>query len=297
MAASKLSASNLFNVNRLVAVVTGGGTGIGLMITKALAANGADKIYIVGRRKEVLEKAAEDINPNVVTPLVGDVTSLPSLLQITDHITSKTGFINLLVANSGIMGPHPLKTSPGAAPPSLSAYRAHALATPMEDFTNTYAVNTTSVYYSTMAFLELLDAGNKRGNMGPDIRSQVLTTGSIGAFSRLRGASFAYNSSKVATTHMMKMMATAFVPYNIRCNVLAPGTFPSEIAIAAGTVQSLDPGEVKKYDKEMVPAERAGTEEDMAGAVLYMASKAGAYLNGSVIVVDGGRLGTLVSTY
>ncbi|KAF2654251.1 NAD(P)-binding protein [Lophiostoma macrostomum CBS 122681] len=295
MDTTHLSANALFNVKGMVAVVTGGGTGIGLMTTKALAANGASKVYIIGRRKEVLESAATSIDPSIVVPLPGDVTDLSSLSELSSHIASKTGYINLLVANAGIMGPRPLKPSPGAPPPSLSDYVAHALKTPMSEFTHTYEVNTTAVYYTTLSFLNLLSAGNEQGNVGPDWRSQVLATSSIGGFSRLAGASFAYNSSKAAVTHMMKMMATSLVPYKIRCNVLAPGIFPSDLA--GGTIQNLGPGHGGVFDPSFVPAERAGTEEDIAGAVLFLASKAGAYLNGSVVVVDGGRLGMLTSTY
>jgi NAD(P)-dependent dehydrogenase (short-subunit alcohol dehydrogenase family) len=265
------------------------------MMTKALVSNGAHLVYIVGRREDVLRSAAESIDPKIVIPLPGDVTSRESLLEIAKHVETKTGSINLLICNAGIMGPKPLKAAPGSAPPSLSEYRAHALETPMEEFTNTYAVNTTAVYYTTLAFLSLLDAGNTKSNMGADVRSQVITTSSIGGFSRLPGASFAYNSSKAAVTHMTKMLATSFVPYGIRCNVLAPGIFPSELAM--GIIGALDPGQSGKMDRDVVPARRAGTEEDIAGAVLWMASRAGSYLNGSVVVVDGGRLGMLTSTY
>jgi NAD(P)-dependent dehydrogenase (short-subunit alcohol dehydrogenase family) len=139
-------------------------------------------------------------------------------------VKTEVGYVNLLVANAGIMGPRPLKASPGQSPPTLSEFCAHALATPMDVFTDTYSVNTTAVYYSALAFLELLDAGNTVGNMGANWKSQVIATSSIGGFSRLKGASFAYNSSKAATTHLMKMMATSLVPYKIRCNVLAPGS-------------------------------------------------------------------------
>ncbi|KAF2114817.1 hypothetical protein BDV96DRAFT_646687 [Lophiotrema nucula] len=290
-----ISAAALFGVNGLVAVVTGGGSGIGLMIARALAVNGAQKVYIVGRRKETLEEAARAIDPNVVIPLPGDVTSRESLIEISDRAKVETGFVNLVVANAGIMGPRPLKSAPGEPVPSISEYRAHALNAPMEEFTETYAVNATGVYYTTLAFLELLDAGNSKGNMGPDWRSQVVATSSIGGFSRLKGASFAYNSSKAAVTHMMKMLATSFVPYKIRCNVLAPGIFPSDMTSAI--FQNAGPGNSATFDPPVVPAERQGKEEDIAGAILYLASKAGAYLNGSVVVVDGGRLGTLVSTY
>ncbi|KAF2257669.1 NAD(P)-binding protein [Lojkania enalia] len=293
--AENVSVVKLFSVNGLVAVVTGGGSGIGLMITKALASNGAHRIYITGRRKEVLESAAQSTDPSIVIPLQGDVTSISSLLEIAEHIKSEVGYVNVVIANAGIMGPRPLKSSPNEPGPSLSEYRAHALKTPMEDFTHTYAVNTTAAYYTALVFLELLDAGNKEANMGPDWRSQVIATSSIGGFSRLKGASFAYNSSKAALTHMMKMLATGFVPYKIRCNVLAPGIFPSDLA--GGTIQNLGPGHDGVFEPGFVPEERAGREEDIAGAILYMVSRAGAYLNGSVVVVDGGRLGTLVSTY
>jgi NAD(P)-dependent dehydrogenase (short-subunit alcohol dehydrogenase family) len=269
--------------------------GIGLMLTRALAANGAHRIYIVGRREDVLRDAADSINPEIVIPLPGDVTSQDSLLQIADKVEADTGYINLLIANAGMLGPRPLKAAPGASLPSLSDYRTHSLATLMEDFTQTYAVNTTGVYYTTLAFLNLLDVGNTKANMVPDWRSQVIATSSIAGFSRLRGAPFAYNSSKAAVTHMMKMLATSLVPYKIRCNVFAPGIFPSELT--TDILRSLDPAGKGIVEQSVVPAERLGKEEDIAGAILYMASKAGAYLNGSVVVVDGGRLSTLTSTY
>ncbi|KAF2637822.1 NAD(P)-binding protein [Massarina eburnea CBS 473.64] len=297
MTSSNICASTLFNVEGIVAVVTGGGSGIGLMITKALAANGAHRIYIVGRRDDVLKETARKTNPEVVIPIPGDITSRESLLRIAERVESETGYVNLVVANAGTMGPRPLKSAPDAPDqqPSISEYRAHALKTPMEDFNQTYAVNTTGVYYTALTFLDLLDAGNQKGNMGTDWRSQVIATSSIGGFSRLKGASFAYNSSKAAVTHMMKMMATSFVAYNIRCNILAPGIFPSDIS--GGIFANVGSGPSTVFEKEIVPAERAGKDEDIAGAILYMVGRAGAYLNGSVIVVDGGRLSTLTSTY
>ncbi|KAF2005419.1 NAD(P)-binding protein [Amniculicola lignicola CBS 123094] len=217
----------LFNISGLVAVVTGGGTGIGLMITKALATAGA-------RKHEPLIL--------MWWSLPGDVASFDSLIRLAEIVKSDAGHSNILVANAGIMGPRPLKTAPTKPPPSIADLRAYALNTPMNDFTATYA-----------------------RNMGPDLRSQVNATSSIGGLSRLKGASFTYNSSKVAVTHMMKMLATSFAPYKIRCTVLAPGIFPSDLA--GGTINDLGLG---------------------AGAAFHPTS---------VVVVGGGRLGTLVSTY
>ncbi|XP_014553719.1 hypothetical protein COCVIDRAFT_40250 [Bipolaris victoriae FI3] len=292
---TELSATALFNVKGIVAVITGGGSGIGLMMTKALAANGAHRIYIVGRREDVLRDAANSIDPNVVIPLPGDITSQDSLLGIAAKIESEIGYVNLVIANAGIMGPRPLKAAPGNPLPSISEYQAHALQSPMQDFTQTYAVNVTGVYYTALAFLTLLDAGNTKANFCAGVRSQIIAISSIGGFSRLAGASFAYNSSKAAVTHMMKMLATSLVPYRIRCNVLAPGIFPSDMT--TGIIGGLNPQHSEMLDKSVIPAERTGCEQDIAGAVLWMAGLAGSYLNGSVVVVDGGRLGMLTSTY
>jgi NAD(P)-dependent dehydrogenase (short-subunit alcohol dehydrogenase family) len=258
------------------------------MITRALALNGAKRIYIIGRRPDILHRAAQSINPDIVIPLAGDVTSEDSLLAAAKHVEKDTGYVNLVIANAGTMGPRPLPT----ATTPIAQYRAHALSTPMHDFNDVYAVNATSVYYTSLAFLELLDAGNKHS---PNIHSQIIATSSIGGFSRLSGASFAYSSSKAAVTHMVKMMSTAFVPFGIRCNVLAPGLVQSELA--AGVISKLGEGAKGVIDVNVIPAGRTGDEEDVAGAVLYMASRAGAYLNGSVVVMDGGRLGVLPSTY
>ncbi|KAI9702767.1 MAG: hypothetical protein M1836_007981 [Candelina mexicana] len=274
---SSLTASNLFNVNGLVAVITGGGTGIGLMIAKALASNGASKVYIIGRRKDRLESAAQSfsINNNII-PLVGDITSKSSLEALASQIMRETGYINVLVANSGITGPTLRALKPDA---TIQEMQEYLWKPSMEEFNETYNVNTTGVFYTTVAFLELLDKGNKKGNV--EQQSQVIATSSIGAYNRVPAAGFAYGSSKAAVIHMMKQLGTKFAGFGIRANVLAPGLYPSEM-----TTSLIRP----TVSKETIPAERLGTEEDMAGTILYLTSKAGAYCNGNVIITDGGRL-------
>ncbi|KAE8842060.1 hypothetical protein PTNB73_00113 [Pyrenophora teres f. teres] len=142
--ASPLSAATLFNVQGMVAVITGGGSGIGLTMTKTLVLNGARRVYIIGRRESILRFAAESIDPNVVIPIQGDVTNIEELKEISAIITQQEGSINLLIANAGIMGPRPLKTFSSEAlseQEKAQQYASHALATPMEDFTKTYHVN------------------------------------------------------------------------------------------------------------------------------------------------------------
>lgn len=198
------------------------------MITKALAQNGAKKIYIVGRRKDKLEAAANEfaINGNIV-PIQGDITSQESLSAIANQIEEDMGYINLLVANAGIMGPR-IRPPLDPATCSLDDFVEHASKTPMSEFTHTYEVNVTGVYYSALAFLKLLDKGNNPRNRFRDgVSSQIVAISSIAAHSRLRGASFAYNSSKAGLTHLMKHLSTWCGRWNIRCNTIAPGSMSS----------------------------------------------------------------------
>ena len=215
---SSLSAANLFNVNKLVAVITGGGSGIGLMMTKALALNGANKVYIIGRRKEVLEAAALESPHGNIIPLVADVTSKSALQSVVSRIEREVGYINVLIANSGISGPQSSSITPET---SLEEYQATLWEQPSDEYTRTFAVNTSAVFFCMIAFLKLLDRGNEKGNV--EQKSQVIATSSIGGFNRKVPGGYAYGQSKAATTLLMKHMATNLAPYGIRANVVAPG--------------------------------------------------------------------------
>ncbi|KAI1741767.1 short chain dehydrogenase [Xylaria scruposa] len=280
-----LSAANLFNVKDLVAVVTGGGTGIGLMITKALVANGAAKVYILGRRLNKLQEAASGIgNPNIV-PVVCDVTSVEALKTAVSQIEQDAGFVNLLVCNSGIAGPYGIRPKPET---TLDEFVSANMAVSIDDYTNTFAVNTSAVWYTTMAFLKLLGAGNARANV--EQKSQVVAISSIGGFNKINTGGFAYGQSKAACTHLIKHLSVVLPQWDIRANLICPGLYPSEMS--ASILARSGP-----IVKSQIPLERVGDEQDMGGAILYLASRAGAYCNGTVVVTDGGRLTTFPSTF
>ncbi|KAI2628568.1 NAD(P)-binding protein [Hypoxylon sp. NC1633] len=279
-----LGAENLFNVKGMVAVVTGGGTGIGLMITKALAANGASKVYILGRRLHVLQQAAAQSGSSNVIPVTCDVTSKESLQAAADQIQREVGHVNLLVCNSGIGGPYGLRPKPET---TLDEFVDACLAVPIEDYTNTFAVNTSAVWYTAMSFLKLLDAGNKQGNV--EQKSQVVAISSIGGFNKINTGGFAYGQSKAACTHLVKHLSVVLPQWDIRANAICPGLYPSEMSAPI-----IERGGI---GKDMVPLEKAGDEKDMGGAIIYLASRAGAYCNGAIIVTDGGRLTTFPSTF
>ncbi|KAI8959189.1 NAD(P)-binding protein [Daldinia sp. FL1419] len=286
MASTSIEPNDLFSVQGLVVVVTGGGSGIGLMIANALESNGAI-VYIIGRRKETLEKAAATAKHGNIRTIQGDVCNKADLERAVAEVKSAVGYVNVVIANSGVAGPT-MKGLP--ANPSISDFRNHVFGWDQAAFTNTYAVNNTGVFFTIAAFLELLDEANKRGNWKQ--RSQVIATSSIGAYNRVPAAGYAYGSTKAGVIHMMKQLATGLVPYNIRSNILAPGFYPSEMT--EPLLRSLESAE---WPKSFVPEQRAGDSEDMAGAILFLVSRAGAYLNGNVLVSDGGRLGVLPSAY
>lgn len=204
--------------------------GIGLMIAKGLANGGASKVYILGRRKDKLDSAAADIKGLI--PLQCDITSKDSLQSAVNYITKDAGHINLFVANSGILGPY----ASFAAGLSIKEVRKTMFEDrTMEEFTEVLHVNVTATYYSILAFLELLDAGNKaalqggfgapipKGGKAPTIQSQVIVTSSVGAFLRDRTIAPGYLASKAAVVALVKHASSGLAEHGIRVNALAPG--------------------------------------------------------------------------
>jgi NAD(P)-dependent dehydrogenase (short-subunit alcohol dehydrogenase family) len=135
-----------------------------------------------------------------------------------------------------------------------------------------------------------------------------LSQSSIAGFSRNLAAGFSYSTSKAGATHLVKMLSTYFAQagYRIRANVIAPGLYPSEMTtswtsnmsdFAAAAEHGNAFADAKVMPKDRSPSERTGSEEDFAGTILFMASRAGAYLNGETLVTDGGRLAQIPSVY
>nr|POE53634.1 rhamnolipids biosynthesis 3-oxoacyl-[acyl-carrier-protein] reductase [Quercus suber] len=239
------------------------------MMTKALALNGAHRVYIIGRRLDKLQVAAKLSPHGNIIPMQGDATSKADLARIAEQIKQDVGYVNLLICNSGTTGPI-IDGLP--AEPTLTQIQEYMWAWDKAKFDGTYELNNTAVFFTTIAFIGLLDAGNKINNRG-GIQSQVLITASIGGLHRVLATGIAYMSSKAAAVHMTKVLATYFGPHGIRFNALCPGIFPSEMT--DGLV-----GATAGFSTKGLPAGRTGSEEDMKGTILYIASRAGAYLNG-----------------
>lgn len=307
---AKLQAANLFSVNGLNVIITGGGSGLGAYMARALAVNGAAKIFIVGRREEALQRtkaSLPDEYAKAIIPVVGDVSSKTSLASALEAITSthNTDTADILICNSGISGPRVDTQDPKTKEAlSIDELCKNMLAPDEHDITNTYHVNLTGIHLTVATFLPLLAAANAaRPTPSADTpfkpRPQIITTSSIGALNRVPLFNMSYGPSKMGVIHLTKQLATLLAYHNIRANTIAPGIYLSEMT--EGMMKSQ--GKYESYniegtwDKEVIPATRSGDEEDMAGVILWLCSRAGAFTNGCVVVTDGGRLSVLPSTY
>lgn len=152
-----------------------------------------------------------------IIPLQGDVTSKESLKNVADRVRREVGYVNLVIANAGKTGPG-LETLKQRH--TLAEFVEHAWNTSMDEFTDVYNLNCSALYYTVLAFLELLDEGNKRRTYH---RSQVIATASTASFLRNPRAGYAYTSSKAAVISLIKSMSTFCVPWGIRFNAIAAG--------------------------------------------------------------------------
>ncbi|KAK4610673.1 Short-chain dehydrogenase/reductase VdtF [Fulvia fulva] len=292
--------NRLFGVKGYVAVVTGGGTGIGLMAAQALSANGA-KVYITGRRTDALEKAASEHTPDQehtggqIIPLGPcDVTKKEDLQKVVDELSKKEKYINLLVCNAGIPGPKGGGGEEDAKDLKKKLWENESV----EDWQTTMETDVTSVYFTTVAFLPLLQsalgsqgASNDTGPAGvhEDFAPSVITISSMSGLMRHAQGHFAYNAAKGATVHLTKLMSSEFQEAKIRVNSIAPGYFPSEMTAKESDERNKSGFPEGKIEQTgHVPLMRAGRDEEIGMTVLFLAKNC--YVNGQILAVDGGVL-------
>lgn len=152
-------------------------------------------------------------------PIQADVSSQDDLKAAADVARREIGYIHLLVANAGVSGPMLDELKPRY---TLKDFVDHAWSSPIAEFTDTYHVNCSAVYYTILAFLELLDEGN-RNRPESGCKSQVIATASTASFLRHPRTGYAYLSSKAGLVSMLKTLSTFCVPWGIRFNTIAAG--------------------------------------------------------------------------
>ncbi|KAI0108012.1 NAD(P)-binding protein [Hypoxylon sp. NC0597] len=275
--------NRLFDLKGHVALVTGGGTGIGLMATQALVANGA-KVYITGRTKEKLDRVAElySQGKDSIIPLQCDVTDKQQIANLVKEVSSREECLCILVNNAGISGAT-MQTEAESAEEMKQNLFDNEKST-MEDWTDVYRANVAQIFFMTTSFLPLLEKSSKRF---PSWSGTVINISSISGLVKTAQHHFAYNASKGAAAHLTRMLASEIAAnrLKIRVNSIAPGVFPSEMTTEGSNEEQKSHIPKEKYESK-VPAGRPGKDEDMAQAILFFA--ANQYLNGQTVAVDGG---------
>ncbi|PYH95814.1 NAD(P)-binding protein, partial [Aspergillus ellipticus CBS 707.79] len=219
-----------------------------------------------------------------------DLTTKPSILTLAETLATKTPHLDILISNAGIRLDPPTPCNVLTAP--LAILQESLWSVPEDNWSRSFQVNTTAHYYRTVALLPLLvaaaerplDAGN--GRCGKDDGCGVVVmTSSCASMHNVSNIDLtAYATSKAATDHLVRLLAVKVARWGVRVVGVNPGFFPSRMN-PIGQEGNIFAG---LFDK--VPARRAGRAEDIVGTVMFLVSRAGAYVDGISLCVDGGRV-------
>ena len=254
--------NNLFDVSEKVVVITGGSDGLGKMIASVFVANGA-KVYIVGRKAEKTEAVAKQLTeagPGCCYAIAANLADLDDVERVASRMREfEPEGINALVNNAGTTWGAPLDQFP------------------VKGWDKVMDLNLKSVFYLTEALLPQLTL-----KASDDEWSRIINMSSIGArFIDGDIASPVYAASKAGVEQLTRILAKEHAKNRVTVNAIAPGWFPTNMT---GTVEW-----AADAWKESNPVPRLGRAEDIGGTCLFLCSRAGCYLTGQVIDLDGGH--------
>ncbi|OLN85947.1 Rhamnolipids biosynthesis 3-oxoacyl-[acyl-carrier-protein] reductase 4 [Colletotrichum chlorophyti] len=256
-----MDAASLFNVKDKIVLVTGGAKGIGLMISQGFVANGAT-VYLAGRDAAACTAAAEALTaagPGKAHALPADLQSLEECERLVASLSAQTGGrLHVLVNNSGAAWGESFDSYPDAA------------------WTKLLTLNLHRVFTLTQLAAPLLEAAATA-----DDPARVVNIGSVDGLRVPVMSSFAYSASKAGLHHLSRALARELGPRGVTSNTLACGPFESKMMKA--TLESM-----RDTIEGEIPLRRIGTPQDVAGACLFLSSRAGAFVTGATITVDGG---------
>ncbi len=254
---------DLFSVAGKVALVTGGSRGIGLMIARGYVEGGA-KVYISSRKAEVCDEVAAELSK------VGEAISLPADLSTVSGVQGlaaalkeREGRLDILVNNAGAAWGEPIETFSE------------------EGWDKVVDLNLKSLFFMTKEVLDLLQAAGTA-----ESPARVINIASVDGIHVPDFETYSYAASKSGVIHLTRALAKRLVRDHINVNAIAPGLFPSKMT--AFMMEQFEDAVLAG-----IPQHRAGTPEDMAGAAIYLASRASNYVTGQTLAVDGGITGLM----
>ncbi len=253
-----LDVPDLFSIRGKVALVTGGSSGIGLMIAQGYVEAGA-RVYISSRKKDVCDAVAAELSKRgACIAIPADLATSEGRQLLVGEMGRREKALDILVNNAGAAWGAPLGEYPESG------------------FRKVMALNTEAVFFLTQSLLPLLGAAGKAGDP-----ARIINIGSIDGLRTPELDHFAYSASKAAVHHMTRVLAMKLGGRQITVNAIAPGPFESRM-----TKWVLE--NARDALVGHCPLGRIGEPSDMAGIAIFLASRAGAYLTGTVIPVDGG---------
>ncbi len=252
--------NKLFDIAGKVALVTGGSRGIGEMIAEGFVKNGA-KTFITSRKADQCDETAKRLSKfGECISIPADLTDSNEIKKVKSKVESETNTLNILVNNAG------------------AVWAADFDNFPENGWDKVMDTNVKAMFFLTQQFIKLLEKNGT--NEDP---SRIINIGSIDGLGIPRAETYSYPASKAAVHHLTKVMANRLAERNINVNAIAPGPFESQMMKST----------LKSFSEEIinsVPRKRIGRPEDMAGASIFLSSKASAYITGIVMPVDGGSL-------
>jgi NAD(P)-dependent dehydrogenase (short-subunit alcohol dehydrogenase family) len=250
--------TDLFSLKGRTALVTGGSRGIGKMIARGFLAQGA-RVYVAARKAAQCDQAAAELSKEGGScfSIPANISTVEGVQALAATLAAREGKLDILVNNAG------------------AAWAAEFDAFPENGWDKVMDLNLKTPFFLTQALHPALKAA-----ASAERPAKVINIASIDGIFVNPLETYSYHASKAGLIHLTRRMAARLIADNIVVSAIAPGPFPSDMNIDARD----------NADKvaQRVPARRVGTDEDMAGAAIYLASRAGDYVVGATLAVDGG---------